>query len=768
MNLSNLKIFFRNLQRNKLYTAITVSGFAFSMAFVILLSVYIHQELSVDNFHSKKDRIYRAIADYGSYFGTLVGGELASKYPEIESYTRIFQQNVIVTDEQGQKSDINILMADSSFFNIFSFRLLEGDPDEVLCTAQSIVLTRSYARKLFGNGSALGQEVELDEQHRLKVTGIMEDLPKNTHFNACDAVVNFEYLARMWGSPELLKNNDNNSFGLYFLTKPGTDLISKIPRILTDFKESYWIYKSGIAKIFDFQPLKDIYFSEYDGVATHGNSKVLVSILTAIVVIIFLLALINYNNLSMARAGFRAKEAAVKKMLGAGNTNLYKQFIGESVWLCMLAFIIAAILAVSMEPLFNTLLETEISIKDHFSLFNLIGILGFVVLTGIVAGIMPAWMVTRFNSVEVVKGMFHRKSKSVYGKVLICFQFVVTIVLIIGTLVIRGQTDYMRNYYLGFDKENVIWLTNRINYGQDAGFRSELSQLPEVKSCTFSSGAPGFWGDNNTFESEGKWIGFTVYCTDTAFFSVFNIPVTPTGITGPGVYLNRTAVKNLELEGEPTSYKRNGRLIPILGIMDDFHFAGFKEAMGPLEVSFGNRFGRSLILVRVTGNPIKAYERVKSVYAKFIEGRPYGSGFLDDRINLWYKEGERTASLVGIFCLLAVMLSMMGILAMSTYFIQQRLREIGLRRVNGASIREVLRMLISGFLRWILFAFVIACPIGWWATDYWLSGYVYRIGISWWIFVVAGVFACIVALLMVGWQSYKAATLNPVHSLKSE
>lgn len=768
MNLSNLKIFFRNLRRNKLYTAITVSGFAFSMAFVILLSVYIHEELSVDNFHKNKDRIYRAIADYGSYFGTLVGGELAAKYPEIESYTRIFQRNVIATDEQGQKSDMKILMADSSFFNIFSFHLSEGDPNEVLCTTQSIVLTRSYARKLFGDRSAIGQEVELNEQHRLKVTGIMEDIPKNTHFNACDAVVNFEYLARMWGSPELLKNNDNNSFGLYFLAKSGADLISKIPQILADFKENYWIYKSGRAKIFDLQPLQDIYFSEYSGSATHGNSKVLVSILTAIVVIIFLLALINYNNLSVARTGFRAKEAAVKKLLGSANANLYRQFVGESIWLCLFAFIIAVILAVSMEPLFNNLLGTDISIKDHLSFFNLIGILGFVVLTGIVAGIMPAWMITRFNSVEVVKGMFHRKSKSVYGKVLICFQFVVTIVLIIGTLVIQRQTEYMRNYYLGFDKENVIWLTNRINYGQDAGFRSELSQLPEVKSCTFSSGAPGFWGDNNTFVSEGKWIGFTVYCTDTAFFSVFDIPVTPTGVTGPGVYLNRTAIKALELEGEPTSYKRNGRTVPILGIMEDFHFDDFKEAVGPLEVSFGNSFGRSLILVRVTGNPIKAYERVKSVYAKFIEGRPYDSGFLDDRINLWYKEGERTASLVGIFCLLAVILSMMGILAMSTYFIQQRLREIGLRRVNGASIREVLRMLISGFLRWILLAFVIACPIGWWIMNYWLSGYVYRVGISWWIFIIAGIFACIVALLMVGWQSYKAAVLNPVNSLKSE
>lgn len=316
MSASNLKVFLRTLVRDKLYTGITVFGFALSLTFVILLSIYIQQELSVDQFHRNKDRIFRAVNEDRSSFGTLIGGELQSKYPEIECYTRLFQNSTFIENSQKEKVNFNFLLADSTFFKMFSFRLLEGMPGEVLKTRNSVVLTRSYARKLFGSEDIMGKEITCEGDLKLVVTGIMEDIPENTHFNTCDGVLQFPFLADLWGYPDLLTNNNNSSFGLYVMAKEGTDLSSKAPLILEDFKTNYWMFKRGYVKEFSFEPLTEIYFGGKDGQGIHGNSRTLVVVLSAIAFVILVLALINYNNLSIAQAGFRDKRSGCKKIVG--------------------------------------------------------------------------------------------------------------------------------------------------------------------------------------------------------------------------------------------------------------------------------------------------------------------------------------------------------------------------------------------------------------------------------------------------------------------
>lgn len=294
---------------------------------------------------------------------------------------------------------------------MFSFRLLEGMPGEVLKTRNSVVLTRSYARKLFGSEDIIGKEITCEGDLKLVVTGIMEDIPENTHFNTCDGVLQFPFLADLWGYPDLLTNNNNSSFGLYVMAKEGTDLSSKAPLILEDFKANYWMFKRGYVKEFSFEPLTEIYFGGKDGQGIHGNSRTLVVVLSAIAFVILVLALINYNNLSIAQAGFRAKEAAVKKLLGTDSASLFRQFIWESEALCFISFILALGFSFLFQPIFNQLLSTHVSVATHLN----IGTIGIAVLAlallGLVAGLAPAFLITRFNPIDVVKGAFPEKNK---------------------------------------------------------------------------------------------------------------------------------------------------------------------------------------------------------------------------------------------------------------------------------------------------------------------------------------------------------------------
>lgn len=774
MSLSNINLFFRNLCRNKLYTGITVWGFAFSLTFVILLGAYIRQELSVDQFHKNKDRIFRAVNEIQSGFGTLIGGELQNKYPEIECYTRLHENSGFIENLQHEKVTFNFLMVDSTFFRMFSFRLLEGEPAEVLKGRNSVVLTRSYARKLFGDEEVIGKEVNINGNFKLIITGIMEDMPDNTHFNSCDGLLPFPFLADFWDYPALFQNNGNSSFGLYFLAKEGTDLRAKAPLVLKDFQENYWMYKRGYKKEFAFEPLTETYFGGKSGQGIHGNSKMLVMLLAAIAFVILLLAMINYNNLSVAQAGFRAKEAAIKKLLGTDNRHLFRQFILESEALCFISFGLAIGLSLLFQPVFNQLLNTNVSIGVQFTGMVVgIAILGVAVL-GLIAGIAPAYLITRFNPVDVVKGAFRKKTKGIYSKALISFQYTVAIILIVCTIVIWEQTEFLRNYNLGFDKENIICIDNNaVSGAQKMGLRSEFAQIPGVVGVSFVCGSPVDGGNNQSFMYKEKPLSFQEFKIDTAFFQLMGIKVKRNDVAESkrGLWLNEAGVKALELGENPTECNLFGkRSVPIVGVVQNFHFRDLTEEVGPawfLPLEEGE--WPWSILVKIDSPHIgKIFKQVTETYRQFAGGVPFEAEFMDQTINQWYENSERTGRLIGYFSVLAIILSMMGILAMATYFIQQRVKEIGIRRVNGASVTEVLHILVGSFMKWIILAFILACPFAWYAMSSWLSNFAYRIDLNGWIFGIAGAFAASVALLIVGWQSIKAATINPVKSLKSE
>ncbi len=774
MSVSNLNLFFRNLWRNKLYTCIIVFGFSLALTFVILLGAYIRQELSVDQFHVNKERLFRAVTETRSSFGPTIGNYIQHTYPEIECYTRLYQESSFVENLEREKIAINFLMVDSTFFRMFSFPLLEGESSEVLKVPSSVVLTRSYARRLYGDEEAVGKELVCKGIHKLMVTGVVEDFPENTHFNKCDAVVMFPFLEYLWGWRGLMHNDGNSSFGLYVMAKPGADVTSKEPAILKDFQEKYWLYKRGYVKEFAFEPLTDCYFGGKGGVGTHGNSRMLVTLLAAIALVILLLALINYNNLSVAQAGFRAKEAAVKKLLGTGNRELFRQFIGESMILCFISFCLAVGFSLLFQPVFNQLLDTHVAIEEHLTVPIVLSVVLAVAGLGVIAGLAPAFLITRFNPVDVVKGAFRKKSKGTYSKALISFQYTIAIALIVCTIVIWKQTDFLRHYQLGFDQENVICIENSgVSGEQMEALRSEFEKIPEVMGVSFVCGTPVDGGNNNSFTYKDRSLSFQDFRVDTAFFRLMGIEVKRNNVamSAQGRWLNEAGVKALELDSMPTECNFDGQgSIPILGVVKDFHFRDLTQEVGPAYFRpLGEKEWPWSILVKVSAVDIgRAYKQVTNTYKEFTNGALTEAKFMDQTINQWYEGSERTGRLIGYFSGLAIVLSMMGILAMAAYFIQQRVKEIGIRRVNGATVAEVLRMLVNSFMKWIVLAFVLACPVAWYAMTNWLSGFAYRIDLSWWIFGLAGMFAALIALLIVGWQSVKAAMVNPVHSLKNE
>lgn len=774
--MSDLKLFVRNLWRNRLYSVVTVLGFGMALMFVILLSAYIRQELSVDEFHVNKDRIYRAENSMGSRFGALIGQQLKNKYPEIQCYTRLYEYPLLIENDKREKNACQGMLVDSTFFKMFSFPLLYGNIEEVLPTRNSVVLTRSYALKVFGEEAVVGKTLTTDD-YSLLVSGVVEDIPDNTHFNRVDMFLRFDFLGVLWEDSNMLLSNDNSSFALYVMAYPGTDLTSKGELILDDFKKDYWIYIRG-EKEFNFESLTSVYWGGKDSPGAHGNNKVFVLILTTIVVAILFLALINYNNLSMARVGFRAKEAAVKKLVGITNGALFRQFVTESIVLCFLAFFIAIGFAYVVKPLFNEVLGANIDLSGQITWGVVIAVLFTVGGLGFLSGAIPAMAIIRFNPVDVVKGVFRKEARGTYGKILICFQYTVSIVLIICTLVIIRQTNYLRNYNLGFNKENVIWLQNvlwRQNNtpsSQMEALRGEFMRLPGVKYVSFVQGSPLDGGNNNSFESEGHSVSFQVFKVDSFFFKIMDIPVRSTSVamSAGGVYLNETGVKELGLEDMPAKFKMYNSDVPVLGVVNDFHFRNLSEKIGPaMVVPLGENDRPWKILVKVDGyNMSEIYRNVTKVYSQFVNGVPFEAGFMDDTINQWYAPNERQARLIGYFAIVSVILAMMGILAMATYYISQRIKEIGIRRVNGATVYEVLCILIQSFMKWVVLAFVLACPIAWCIMNRWLEAYPYRVDMGWWAFLLVGVGIAGIALAMVGWQSIKAAIANPVNSLKSE
>ena len=773
MSIINIKSFIKHLLNNRLYTAITIIGFAFSLTFVILLSVYLKNELSVNTNQTKKERIYRLRSEDMSNMAPPIGDWLQSEIPEIESYTRVFGNSSLIK-KQGKDEFLkfNTLLVDSTFFNIFDVDIIEGNKSTALKTLHSIMLSKEYAQKVFGNKSPIGQQITINDRIKCTITGVFDNLSRDTHFKDVDGLVNFKLLAEIWDYPPILTTYNNCSFDFYFLAKPNVDLPSKAPQILKMFKEHFWIYRDDRVKEVIFEPLTDVYFSKISGTGIRQSSKTLIDILMLVVLLILSLAVINYINLSIAQSGARAKNIAVRKLLGSSRYKLVYQHVIESIILVMIAFAAALLFSFLAENTFNDLMQTTLNLKSIFNTSAIIYTIFFIILLGFISGIIPALSITRINALEVIKGGFKRKSKGIYSKIMISFQYLIVIVLLISAMIISRQSHFLLHKDLGFNKENIINLPYYIERSQDEALKSELLKIPNVKEVSFVAGTPIDGGNNNSFKYHEKPVSFQVFKVDSAFLRMMNLKIHSTGAaySKHGIWINKTGLKTLELDSLPNSVTIQDEELPIIGVVDDFHFKSLKNKIGNLILyQLDTNDYPWNIMLQIRGENVKeTMSKVQVVYGEFAKGMPIEYAFFDQEIERWYAKEKRISTIIRYFTILSIIIAIIGIYAMSVFYKQQRIKEIGVRKVNGATVLEIVVLLLRDFVKWVVIAFIIAVPIAWYFMDKWLENYPYHISLSWLYFIIAGIFVLALAILTVSLHTFSAARRNPVDALRYE
>lgn len=766
----DFRAFLNFLGRNKLYTAINIFGFSISLMFVILLVTYTRQEYAVDQFHSNKERIFRLCDETDACFAPLIGRDLKARYPEIETYVRLFETDEVATaGERHLKA--KILLSDPDFFRMFSFRLAEGDTAQVLRPKNGALLSESFARNLFPEGDYLDKTVTIKGES-VPVTGILRPFG-NSQFVTPDVMLSFEEWAPLvYGWDGVLKRGyASASFPLYLMLKPHADLSAKMPDMLSHLKTYYWPYKDDHARELTIIPLTEVYLSNplYASEQIRIGSKTLINTFFNVAMLILLFAVINYINLSTAQSESRAREMAVRRLLGCSRKALFTRLIVESVLLCILSLLIALLLAGIAEPIFNRILQTHISVSNLFSASNLgIGVVA-IILLGLLTGVIPASVITRARPIDVVRGSFRHKTKMVYNKILIGFQYLITIVLLGCTLTMSRQINMMLHADLGFDTANKLYLSiPDLNPSQSAGLKNQLLQIAGVENVALVRGVPMF-GYNNT---SGSWhdrpISIQIFGGDSSYLKIMGFRILRDNRTDDrkAIWLNETAMQAMELP-DSASYCEYFKC-PIAGIVQDFRYRDLTHPAEPciIEHMQDNYWPWACIIQLTNLDSPVTLRTIERVYREYTGGMPCEYKTYDEVMHQQYAAQQRMSDILFGFTLVAILISALGILAMATYFIRQRSMEIAVRKVFGSTNREVLQRLVLHFVRYVLAAFVIAVPVIWYLMHDWLSQYVLRIPLSWTIFALAGLTALAIAVATVFGQSWRAANSNPVDAIK--
>ncbi len=773
-NTFQMRSFLRFLERNKLYTAINIFGFAVSLMFVALLTVYIQKEAAVDDYHVNKERIYRLQHSGGTHYSAAIPAVIENRLPEVEATTRVFGFSMIAQVPGSDKERLrtsNSLLVDSTFFSMFTWSFTEGDPTTVMHTKQDVVLSETFARKLFGDEPAMGKNVNINGNDEYRVSGVIRDI-EDSHFNNADIFMPFANLGDFWGQSILTEFNAN-SFMIYVLARPNADLPAKAPDLEAHFHElDYWLFSDKIFHTAEFKPLAELYYSPGGNGETRANDRTFLTVLAVTALVILIFAVINYINLSVAQTGFRAGEAAMRRLLGGSRRQLIVGLITESVLLCALSLVVALGLASVVEPLFQQMFATDMVLAEGLTGRNIALMVGGVVGLGVISGLVPALTITSFAPIDVVRGTFRRRTKMVFSKVLITFQYAITIVLIGCTIVIVRQVNSMTRSDMGFNQEQIVVSSVGFEPSQYASYRDQLMAIPGVEQVAYAQGVPPTGGNNNTFtDKDGVNHSFTIFRGDTAYLSMLGFEVlSRTGVEdADAVWLNETAWRQLGLADDATQYNNStNTTFKIRGKVKDFHIEDFSQSIGEAVIqpmAEGNWAWQVLVKVSLA-DPFGTMEQIRKIYNERRRGNLFDGQFLDQSVQQLYQKQTRMSQILGSLSLLAIVISALGMLAMSTYFVRQRAGEVAVRKVFGAKISQVLGMLMVSFLKLVGIAFVIAVPVIWYLMREWLAGYAYRISLGWEIFAAAGAIAFAIAAATVLWQSLLAANTNPIASIR--
>lgn len=786
-----LKIAWRNLMKSKVFSFINVTGLTIGITVCMMIFLFIMNEFSVDNFHKNGKNIYRVMRSYDAskepapWLSGPYATALKSDYPkEIKEAVRIIPTNDLISFGNNSFNEKKVYIADPDFFSVFSFPLIKGNVNTVLKDPSSVVLTETTARKYFGSvENAFGKVVEMDKHYQLKVTGIAKDVPSNSHLNF-DLVVP---LSNFYNEPWFNVWVNNNNF-TYVVLNEGVNK-SNLEKQFPYFMDKYMgadMERTGTHFNLALVPLKDVYFqgeSAFDPVK-HGD-KTVVFIFLSIAVLILLIACINFMNLSTIRAVERSKEVGLRKVMGALRSNLIRQFIGESLLLTFISCLLSLGLLKLFMPLYNELLGYSLTVSFNNPAIYLF-LIGVIVIVGFLAGSYPAFFLSSFSPIESLKGKLKLgKGGSRFRQILVVTQFTISVLLIVGTIIIMDQMSYVKNKQLGYDKDQtvVVPIDNEDISRHILSFKNELQNKPAVSSVSLMSGEPGGFFDLYPFEVEGQrdvWKARTEF-SDLQIVQTLGLKIIAGRDFSPqfatdstdAVLINRTAATKLGFTPDQAVGKwikntfRDSTRRRIVGVVEDFNFLSLKENMDALVISPGD--DRRVALVKLKpGNLNSGLTTVKAVYNQVAPVYPFEFTFLDQKFNQLYKTDMRQQTILTVFAALAIFIACLGLFGLASFTATKRVKEIGVRKVLGSSVENIIILLSKDLLKPVLIATCIALPIGYFAMDKWLQNFAYKTSLSWWVFLLAAVITFTIAFITIGLKAIKAATANPVKSLRAE
>ena len=769
-------------------------GLAVGLTACFLIFLYVRFETSYDNFHSKADRIYRVVSDVKTPSETIttglttspVGIYMKKDFPEVEEAVRLGRDGFLVRKGDVKFQENNTVLADSNYFKIFDFPLLEGDRNTALKEPMSIILSETTAKKYFGNAKAYGQHLLLTGAAiNATVTGIMKDIPPNSQIKA-DMLVSMSSFKPIYGYPTTDSEWTNHNYYTYVLLARHADakaLSAKLPA----FQEKHHGEEARKLQMQDYlslEPFKDVYLkSKRDGFETGNITNVYIFSIVAIFILV--IACINFINLTTARSAERAKEVGIRKVVGAVRFQLARQFIGESMIISTIAFLLSVLMSSALLPLFNEVAGKVISESIFTRPSDILSLFVLSIIVGLTAGTYPSLVLSAFKPVMVLKGRFSTGTKGmILRRGLVVFQFTISIILIVSTLVVYRQLNYMRSQDLGFAKDQTMVIFTNFDKNKEA-FKESLSRIPGILSSSFSSGVPG--GDCNSAytqmenrKGEMQKTNLDLYFVDFDFIPQFGFMMAAGRPfskefgtdTTEAMVINEAAAKMLGYPSPQEAVGRNfdqwGRKGKVIGVLKDFHYQSLQQHIKPLTMRY-EPYGFGTVSIKIAAN--KLPETVKAIekkWSQLIPNRPFEYNFLDDIFDKKYRAEDKFGNLFFNFAVLAIFISCLGLLGLASYSTIQRTREIGVRKVLGASVSNIVSLLSLDFIKLVLVAFVIAAPIGYFGMNKWLQDFAYHLPVSWWIFAVAGAAALTIAFLTICVQAIKAAIANPVNSLRSE
>jgi putative ABC transport system permease protein len=809
-----LKIAFRNLSRNKAFSFINIFGLAVGLTTCMLIMLYIFSETGYDNYHAGADRIYRIAAQGRTLTGTVkekpwaataapVAWGLKADMPEVEEATRLLKfplfDKMLLKYEKDKVSkqfyETNGYYVDSTFLRLFTYDLKYGNALTALDEPNTVILSEDIAGRLFGNENPVGRSIVVGipyGNNNYTVKGVFRTEGVKTHIPA-------HFLLSMrngdiGGWAESQQNwATNNIFHTYVRLKPGTDpkAFEKKLAAFSDRRAGDDLKALGVSRKLFIQPVRDIYLhSDLDAeIAPNGNITYLY-ILGSIALFVLLIACINFMNLSTARSGKRAKEVGVRKVMGAEKGSLIGQFLGESISMSFLALFLALLLTWAVLPLFNTLTQKQLQLFDRPG--SLAWITALTICTGILAGLYPAFYLSSFKPISVLKGkLLNSFSATAIRKGLVVFQFVISICLVLGAIVIGRQLHYLNEQDLGFSKKGqiVVPLQSADAVKNYATLKTELLKLPAIRTVTSGSTYPGIANvEDMLFYPEGKTIHDVV---DIHLNNIENDYFETLGLTllkgrsfskeftdSNGIVLNEAALKELhydvnEAVGKKIYWDFQGRhnTMQIIGVVRNFNFQSLYNTIKPfgfdVSPALGSRYSY-VIINPATGDYTGLLKDIGRSWARINPDAPFVYSFLDKDFQHNYEKDQRAGDIVNYFTFIAILIACLGLLGLSAFTAEQRTKEIGIRKVVGASVIDITALLSREIVRLVALAILIASPLAWFGMNKWLEGFAYKTPISWWMFVAAGLLAMLIALLTVSFQSIRAALANPVNSLRSE